>query len=154
MSYPGKGSADFLREGDWNSMCWECGRKKKASELWKYWQGYWICPSHWNPRQPQDFAKGVHETITPPWVQPMASYIFSSSAPLVYEETVNGSTVTLVGNTLSFTPDFSAVSGAAMLTVLDGSGNYIGPYYMNATITEAVPVVLTLTNTNGVFSWS
>lgn len=73
----GGGGSDFLKEGDWNAMCWECGRKKKAGDLWKYWQGYWICPRHWNPRQPQDFARAVKETITPPWVQPMAEYKFA-----------------------------------------------------------------------------
>lgn len=71
--------SDYLRQGDWNAMCWECGRKKKAGDLWKYWQGYYICPRHWNPRQPQDFAKGVAEHITPPWVQPMAEYIYGIS---------------------------------------------------------------------------
>ncbi len=42
----------------------------KASMLRKHWQGFWVCPEHWEPRQPQDFARGIKEHPTPPWVQP------------------------------------------------------------------------------------
>ena len=59
----------------------------------------------------------------------------------------------MTGNTVAFTPDFSAVSGAAMLTVLNGNGNYIGPYYINATVTSGAPISLVLTNTAGRLAW-
>lgn len=64
------GRADFLRLGDWNVACSQCGRKRKASTMVKNWQGMWRCPEHNEPRQPQDFVKGVREHITPPFVQP------------------------------------------------------------------------------------
>lgn len=65
------GRADYLALGDWNAVCYQCGRKRKASELKKHWQGYYVCPEHWEPRQAQDFVRAVPDTQTPPWVQPM-----------------------------------------------------------------------------------
>ena len=65
-----KGRADYLELGDWNAACSMCGRKRKASELVKNWQGYYRCPEHNEPRQPQDFVRGEADIQTPPWVQP------------------------------------------------------------------------------------
>jgi hypothetical protein len=76
MAYPSKGRADYLALGDNNAVCAECGRKRKASELKKHWQGYWVCPEHWEARQPQDFVRAIPEKITPPWTQPMPADSF------------------------------------------------------------------------------
>lgn len=57
--------------GDWNAVCFECGRKFKASQLKRHWQGYYVCPAHWEPRHPQDFTRGVQDIQTPSWTQPM-----------------------------------------------------------------------------------
>ena len=65
-----RGRADFFELGDWNALCYECGRKRKASTMKRHWQGYWVCPQHWEPRQPQDFVRAVPDVITPPWTQP------------------------------------------------------------------------------------
>lgn len=70
------GRADYLELGDWNTVCYECGRKRKASMLKKHWQGFYVCPEHWEPRQPQDFARSVPDVQTPPWVQPMPADVF------------------------------------------------------------------------------
>jgi len=83
MSYPSKGRADFLELGDWNAVCFQCGRKRKASTMVKHWQGYWVCPEHWEARHPQDFVRGIKDIMTPPWVQPMSDtfgYAVSSGA--------------------------------------------------------------------------
>lgn len=71
MANPIRGRADYLELGDWNAVCFQCGRKRKASTLQKHWQGYWVCPEHWEPRHPQDFVKAVKDVVTPPWQQPM-----------------------------------------------------------------------------------
>lgn len=77
MSYPGgRGRADYLALGDWNTVCYQCGRKRKASTLRKHWQGYYVCPEHWEVRQPQDFVRSVPDKQTPPWVQPMPEDVF------------------------------------------------------------------------------
>lgn len=72
MGYPTKGRADFLRVGDWNVTCSMCGSKRKASEMVKNWQGMWRCPEHNEPRQPQDFVRGIADKQTPPFNQPPA----------------------------------------------------------------------------------
>jgi len=70
MSSPTKGRADYLEIGDYNAACSLCGRKRKASTMVKNWQGFYRCPSHNEPRQPQDFVRGLQDIQTPPWVQP------------------------------------------------------------------------------------
>ena len=66
------GRADYLDLGNWNAVCFECGRKRKASMLMKHWQGYYVCPEHWEPRQAQDFVRAITEKPAPPWSQPMS----------------------------------------------------------------------------------
>ena len=57
MSNPAVGRADFLRLGDWNAVCFACGRKRKASDMRKHWQGYFVCKEEWEPRNTKDYAK-------------------------------------------------------------------------------------------------
>lgn len=65
------GQADYLALGDHNAVCYECGAKFKFSQLRKHWQGYYVCPQHWEPRQPQDFVRGVPDNqtvaVSQPW---------------------------------------------------------------------------------------
>jgi len=65
-----RGRADYFAMGDHNAICYECGRKRKASTMVRHWTGYWVCPQHWEPRQPQDFVRNVLDNQTPPWTQP------------------------------------------------------------------------------------
>lgn len=74
-------SITTYRHGDWNAMCFQCGMKKKASDLVRNWQGYWVCPEHNEPRQPQDFARGTMDVQTPPWTQPQPAPVFVPGAP-------------------------------------------------------------------------
>ena len=69
MTTFGRGRADYLELGDWNAVCYECGRKRKASTLLQHWQGYYVCPEHWEPRQPQDFVRSIPDVQTPSWTQ-------------------------------------------------------------------------------------
>jgi hypothetical protein len=70
MATPPRGPADYLELGDWNAACYQCGRKFKASQLKKHWQGFWVCPQHWEARHPQDFVRSIVDNMTPPWAQP------------------------------------------------------------------------------------
>ena len=81
----GDGRADYLALGDYNAVCYECGRKRKASTLMKHWQGYYLCPEHWEERQPQDFVRSVPDIQTPPWTQPMPANQFAISDMLCTE---------------------------------------------------------------------
>lgn len=70
MGGPTKGRADGLVLGDYNAICSICGFKRKASSMIKNWQGWWRCPEHNEPRQPQDFVRGEADVQTVPWAQP------------------------------------------------------------------------------------
>jgi len=77
-----KGPADYLALGDWNAVCFECGSKQKASKMMKHWQGYYVCTRCWEPRQPQDFVRGVPDSQAPPWTQaPPADVFVDSDVP-------------------------------------------------------------------------
>ncbi len=75
------GQADFLRLGDWNAICYECGKKFKASTMKRQWQGYYVCTEHWTPRQPQDFVRGTKDVQTPPWTQAVPEPIWVAGSP-------------------------------------------------------------------------
>ena len=76
MSNATNGPADYLALGDWNAVCYVCGRKYKAGTMVRHWQGYWVCPKDWEARQPQDFVRGIKDTQIPPWTQPSPAPIF------------------------------------------------------------------------------
>lgn len=80
----GDGRADYLEEGTWNAVCYQCGRKRKANTLLRYWQGYYVCEEHWEPRQPQDFVRAIPDIQTPPWTQPINS-VFGITTSLCTE---------------------------------------------------------------------
>lgn len=67
---------NFYKPGQWNAICYVCGRKFKSSELKKNWKGYWVCSRDWEPRHPQDFVRAVPDVQTPPWVQPPSDILF------------------------------------------------------------------------------
>jgi hypothetical protein len=56
--------------GDWKAACFRCGGTRKASEMRKQWQGFYVCATCWEPRHPQDFVKGVPDDPSVPWSQP------------------------------------------------------------------------------------
>lgn len=62
--------ADHFILGDYNASCYECGRKRKASELRRHWRGYYVCLNHWEPRHPQDFVGVTPNQSSIPWSQP------------------------------------------------------------------------------------
>ncbi len=114
------GRADYYASGDHNAVCYECGRKRKASQLKKHWQGYYVCPEHWEPRQPQDFVRSVPDVQTPPWAQPMPADTFAAT---VWQESLADS-VTLQGG--------------------NAASTYIAPTYIDVSYFEAIPAVLEL----------
>lgn len=77
------GRADFLRLGDWNVQCYQCGFKMKASEAVRNWQGYYVHPEHNEPRQTQDFVRGVPDNQNPPWVQPWPGVVYTYTQAVI-----------------------------------------------------------------------
>ncbi len=56
--------------GDFNAICDVCGRLFKGSQLQVRWDGIMACSEDWEPRQPQDFVRGVPDIQTPPYTRP------------------------------------------------------------------------------------
>jgi hypothetical protein len=64
------GRFDYFKGGDWNAYCDICGFKWKASYLKKRWDGFMCCPKDYEPRQSQDFVRGVPDNMSVPWSRP------------------------------------------------------------------------------------
>ena len=80
------------RGGDWLAICDVCGKKVKATELRLRWDNLMVDDRCWEPRQPQDFVRGVADWQAPPFTRPENADIFipfhlqtsgSSSIPLL-----------------------------------------------------------------------
>jgi hypothetical protein len=70
------GQADFLRVGDYNAICDVCGRKFKFSRLRQKWDNTWACEQDWEPRQPQDYLKGIKDNMSVPLSRPDPPALF------------------------------------------------------------------------------
>jgi hypothetical protein len=62
--------------GSWNVICDSCGRQFKAGDLKLRWDGLMVCQGDWEPRQPQDFVRGVADIQAPVWTRPQSSDTF------------------------------------------------------------------------------
>lgn len=73
-------SNTYYAPGDWNVICDRCGFKYKASQLRETWDGLRVCSKDWEPRQPQDYVRGVRDNQAVPWTRPRPGDVFSDSA--------------------------------------------------------------------------
>ena len=83
-------------KGDWNSICDVCGRKYKASLLKQRWDGLMCCRQDWEPRQPQDFVRGVADPQLVPWVRDEPTDQWIPVTTIQWLMAYLGSTVTIV----------------------------------------------------------
>lgn len=62
----------YYVRGDHNAQCDECGRWFKFSSLRLRWDKAWVCNTGtcWEPRQPQDFQRGVKDDPSVPIARP------------------------------------------------------------------------------------
>lgn len=69
-------------KGDWIALCDVCGRKYKASNLKKRWDGLMCCDDDWEIRQPQDFVRSIADTQIAPWLrsEPANSFVAVTQA--------------------------------------------------------------------------
>lgn len=139
------GKSDYWAPGDWNTVCYQCGFKRKASYLVRNWKGYYVCPEHNEPRQPQDFVRGVPDTQQPPWTQPQPTAVFHYTNQFIgYGDGIrvnfqlgDGLYPTIVNNvyldnveTLAFT-----ANGTGLITLSSPPGLYV---HVSATGVESV----------------
>lgn len=153
------GRADYLAEGDFNAQCYECGKKFKASMLKKHWQGYYVCPEHWEARQPQDFVRTIPDLQAPPWAQPLPANVFlptdytPSVSDLFYIDDLIAKDVTkVISNVMTYGPDAGTPLGGCVLAgeTLAGGGNPIGPsneIYLTDSISVSMTTNLTASDT-------
>ena len=59
-------------KGDYNVICDYSGRKVKASECKKTWDGFFVHKDYWEPRHPQDFVRGTVDEQKVPIARPEA----------------------------------------------------------------------------------
>lgn len=72
------GHADYYRNGTYNGICDRCGCKFKFSDLKLEWDGLYVCTANgcWEPRQPQDYVKGVRDDMSVPVSRPQGGNVF------------------------------------------------------------------------------
>ena len=73
--------SNTYKKGDWNAICDSCGRKFKASQLRRRWDGLRVCKDDWEPRHPQDFLRGKPDKPSVPWSRPEQADTFVTPAP-------------------------------------------------------------------------
>ena len=79
------GSADYYEDGSYNFFCDLCGRKEKSSKGVKTWDNHYVCRSHKEARNPQDFVRGVKDIQTVPWkrTEPADTYVTGWGTPIL-----------------------------------------------------------------------
>lgn len=75
----------YAKLGDHNVECDLSGFKCKASETALRWDGMRVLKRFWEPRQPQDFIRGVKDDPSVPWTRPGSPDTFLT-APVLPED--------------------------------------------------------------------
>ena len=77
------GSRDYFKHGEWNCICDVCGFKRKSGEMKTRWDGIMTCGECWEPRQPQDFVRGIADSPDLPFTRPEGPdvFVYSPAAP-------------------------------------------------------------------------
>lgn len=93
---------NHLIPGNWNALCDSCGRKFKALDLQKRWDGLMVCREDWESRHPQTLLKVQREKIAVPFSRPYPaqdSFVPDPMNPVNNEtdRTWNGSGLNFVG---------------------------------------------------------
>ena len=91
----------YYVRGEYNMACDQCGRGFKSSDLSKRWDGAWVDEACWEPRQPQDFVRGVKDDSSVPVGRPRVGVptgltaFFSNfeNSPLIFTNS-SGDTIT------------------------------------------------------------
>lgn len=65
---------NYFDSGNWNALCDSCGRKFKASDLRRRWDGLLVCKEDYEMRHPSDFLRVQKEKISVPFSRPYPLY--------------------------------------------------------------------------------
>lgn len=114
-------------KGEWSVLCDVCGRKFRNQDLRQRWDGLKTCSDDWEPRQPQDFVRGVADYQAPVWTRPEPSDQFRT-VTIIYDD---------YGN-----PLMPPVAQEATVTIL---ANAIRPRTVLATVNAPTVTISTTT---------
>jgi hypothetical protein len=107
---------DYYKSGSWNLQCSICGRKLKADESVRNWAGQWRHIRCNEPRQVQDFVRGVPDDQSVPFSQPLTTIFTTVNA--TFPAKINPNPVLLTSLALTVLDENS-------LNVLDENGQTI-----------------------------
>lgn len=112
------GHADYYRSGTYNGICDRCGSKFKFSDLKLEWDGLYVCTANgcWEPRQPQDYVKGVRDDMSVPVSRP--------DQPNVFLDTIYSNPITSVATIIRSVLKSLAVSVSSATTLLYSTVKY------------------------------
>lgn len=76
----------YYKDGDYNFYCDLCGRKEKASNASRTWDGFFVCKHHLERRNEQDFVRGIKDDQSIPWSRSKPLDTFPNDNFLVKED--------------------------------------------------------------------
>jgi hypothetical protein len=122
---------NYWAPGQWNFICELCGAKRKSQDGIKTWDGHYVCRSHKEARNPQDFVRGVRENLTVPWARPPTDDQF---VPTEYDRNFADATDITEGLSLNL----SRIIGVATASPDGLNGSVMNGSAMNATSAAVV----------------
>ena len=134
MLFRSMGHADYLRHGTWNGICDRCGSKFKFSDLKLEWDGLYVCTANgcWEPRQPQDYVKGVMDDMSVPVSRP-------DQPPVYIQDEIVTETPIITLNLLKYLSKMFTVSVSSVASIItniypqQAVSNVVDGYALNTT---------------------
>lgn len=125
------GHADYYKSGTYNGICDRCGSKFKFSDLKLEWDGLYVCTANgcWEPRQPQDYVKGVRDDMSVPVSRPDQPPVYISDLTVTETPVITlsfirvllksfvasvSSVASIIKTLYPFTPATKVLDGAAV----------------------------------------
>jgi len=115
--------------GDWNAICDVCGRQMKASALRQRWDGLKTCQDDWEPRQPQDFVRGVADYQAPPFTRPEQADTFIP-VTIIYDSDGNLPINPIVSNVSPMLQTIFVINPLFTTQTINGKNNLVNTYIL------------------------
>jgi len=130
-------SKTYWKKGDWNGICQRCGFEFKFSELRKTWDGLWVCQDDWEPRQPQDYVRGLPDNQSVPVTSPESPDTFEAFFSTILTQAASSGDLSIQ---VASTPTWLSSR------VSNGNYFYLNLEYANPAVTTYEIVKLTAVN--------
>ena len=132
----------YYNAGDHNAICDSCGRKFKASDLKKRWDGLYVCSDDWEPRHSLDFVRSHPDKITVDWNRPQLPMVFSHVEGVYDPITITEQVVLAATFVRSFTDSVS------LTDTIDPQRTYVESE--SITVSESIAKAVSLTKIDGI----